>query len=593
MKSSKLKETYREKYENFFTTNTLVISLPLLLNWAGDIFSNYKWIRIKQKLPLRLYIGINKIPEQKILFHTIDYFDLDEEKFIKSNVLEYAPFFLQYQDYFNQEYAKEMVEHGGIEINIFAELSRGVGLWFSSVLTLLFFVGLERYYHKARYILWENIEINELLNIPQVESLFKKTLKLNRDLGKRVNRIESQIASFFDSYYPIVSFTEDIDDHLSNLDLAKIRFYGYRLNTLDTDLSSVPFIPIDYGLIYSWSPVLTDHIIDTNENSFQWTTDAKEKCHVYFQKDLAKTLPIRKPLFYKTFVDGWEDEFKETYGKLMGAISLEMLHIMTKLFSSSYTESTMKNFIDVVNKCRFWNYITRKRSTTFALFIDNLLQSFSGSAKFIGISPSDTSVMGGTVIFTLPLEGFRKNLILAIDETEKKIPWVSLIYANWLDGIENRGLVIEQDLEHGVYGAFVSKGNFVLKSEMGTRIIRDITHLEKNMPMGLTLDLVNRKMYLDGEKLTSKDLHSQSTTIDVLEILLANLSQEVSSTLLPISSYSSSKNEMLGKIIFPLLKLIEEKKGVKFPLICRGNMTHFSLKLSQSPLKINLIQELS
>jgi len=58
MNSKKLKQIHQKIYEDFFTKNNFIISLPLLINWAGENFNNYKWIRIKQKLPLRIYLWI-------------------------------------------------------------------------------------------------------------------------------------------------------------------------------------------------------------------------------------------------------------------------------------------------------------------------------------------------------------------------------------------------------------------------------------------------------------------------------------------------------------------------------------------------------
>ncbi|MDP2103743.1 MAG: hypothetical protein Q8K26_02380, partial [Candidatus Gracilibacteria bacterium] len=303
MNSKSIKKENLEIYKNFYLQNSLVLSLPLLLNWAGDIFSNYKGIRIKQKLPFRLYIGINKIPESEIRFNTITYLDINEDTFIESKLIEYAPFFQQYSDYFNREYKNHISQKGGIEINILAELSRGVGLGFSSIVTLLINMGLEKVYSGSNYVNSENIDINDFLNTnTSVDRLFRKTLKLNKDLGKRVNKIENQIASFFDSYYPIVSFTEDIDEDISNLDVEKIKMYGFRLNNLEKSLPPIPFIPIDYGLIYSGRPVLTDYIVDTNENSFNWTGSVEGKLREYFGDIFKDTLPVRKPIFYKTFV---------------------------------------------------------------------------------------------------------------------------------------------------------------------------------------------------------------------------------------------------------------------------------------------------
>lgn len=595
MKSSKLKQQFKEKYESFYRKNNLVISLPLILNWAWDLFWNYKWIRIKQKLPIRLYLWINKINENKIVFNKISYFDTNEDKFINSKMIEYAPFFQQYSDYFNKEYLKEVWKKWWIEINILAEASRWVWLSFTSVVTLLLIVWLEKYYFNNNYIPSENIDINDFLNTnTTIDKLFRKTLKLNKDLWKRVNKIENQIASFFDSYYPIVSFTEDIDDDLENLDVENIKIYWYRLNSIEKTLPPVPFIPVDYWIIYSWNPVLTDHIIDTNENSLNWTTDIKEKLIEYFWKDLENTLPIRKPIFYKTFVNEWDDdEFKDTYWKVMWTISLEILNIMIKLFSSWYTESNMKIFIDALNKVRFWNYITRKRSKTFSRFIDSILQNLTTWSRSIWIAPSDTSVMWWTIIFALPLEWFRKDLLISIEKTNIDIPWAKLIYANWLDWIENKWFIVEQDLDNNYYSEFISKSSYIIKTNKWTSLINDITEIEYNLPEWLTIDLINRKMYLDWNKLTSKELHSQNTTIDILEILLENLWKDICSSEFPISSYTSNKNEMLWKIIIPLVKLVEEKKKIRFPLICKWSITNFYLKLSDSNLKINLIKKLS
>jgi hypothetical protein len=109
----------------------------------------------------------------------------------------------------------------------------------------------------------------------------------------------------------------------------------------------------------------------------------------------------------------------------------------------------------------------------------------------------------------------------------------------------------------------------------------------------LTLDLIKRKIYLDWEKLTSKDIHSQNTTVDLLEILLDKLWQDVSNKTLPKSSYSSNKNDMLWKIVLPLLKFVDDKKKLSFPLICKWSITDFYLKLKESDFEINVIKKIT
>ncbi len=196
MNSKYLKNKYKEIYENFHIQNQLVISLPFILNWAWDIFANYKWIRIKQKLPFRIYIGISKIKENKIRFKNIVYKDINENKFITTNLVEYAPFFQDYEMYFNNEYKDEIEKKWWIEINIISEVSRWVGLSFSSIVTLLFIVWLEKYYYGYNYITSEKVEINDFLNTnTPTDKIFRSSLKLSKVLKRKVNKVENQIAS--------------------------------------------------------------------------------------------------------------------------------------------------------------------------------------------------------------------------------------------------------------------------------------------------------------------------------------------------------------------------------------------------------------
>lgn len=593
MNSKSIKEKHKKIYEDFFSKNNLVISLPLLLNWSWDIFNNYKWIRVKQKLPFRIYLWINKIKKKKISFKTINYQDITEKNFIKSDLLEYAPFFLDFYTYLNKEYKNDILSKWWIEINIMSETSRGVWLAYISVVWLLLLIWLEKVYNNVDYINSNDILIDDFLNTnTPIDKLFRSVLKLNKTIWEKLS-VENCISSFFDSYYPIVSFIEDTWNNLENIDISKIKIYWYRLNNLENSFSSVPFVPLDYGLIYSWRPVLMDHLCSTNEKTFNWTSDVKKNLSNYFWENLKETLPIRKPIFYKTFVSEDWDIFKDTYGRLMWAISLELLNIMIKLYSTSYTESNMRNFIDVINKIRYWNSITRKSSKTFADFVDMMFTNFKPSLRIFWLAPNDTSVMWWTAIFALPLEWLRKDFMHSLEETQKEIPWVKLLYANWLDWIENKWYIIEQDLEKWIYSEFINKNSLLIENiGAGTYISHNFS-IEKINNNWLVLDLINKKIYLDWEKLTSKHIHSQNTTIDILKKLLSYKWKDISNKDLPKSSYSTNKNEMLWKIIIPLVKLIEEKKKIKLPLICKWTISDFYLKLSDSNLNISIVKNLS
>jgi hypothetical protein len=50
---------------------------------------------------------------------------------------------------------------------------------------------------------------------------------------------------------------------------------------------------------------------------------------------------------------------------------------------------------------------------------------------------------------------------------------------------------------------------------------------------------------------------------------------------------------MLGKIILPLIELVEKETGKKLPLICKWSMYDFYLKLNPSDINIAVIDQLS
>lgn len=62
---------------------------------------------------------------------------------------------------------------------------------------------------------------------------------------------------------------------------------------------------------------------------------------------------------------------------------------------------------------------------------------------------------------------------------------------------------------------------------------------------------------------------SQGTIVDIMDILIDQIGKDVSNIDFPISSYTKNKNEMLGKIVIPLVRFLERKTGFALPFICK------------------------
>jgi hypothetical protein len=104
-------------------------------------------------------------------------------------------------------------------------------------------------------------------------------------------------------------------------------------------------------------------------------------------------------------------------------------------------------------------------------------------------------------------------------------------------------------------------------------------------------NMTDNTIMVGGNVISSSDLHSQKATLTLLSMLLKKKNEEVSCKEFPRSSYSQNKNEMQGKIVLPLMKLIKQRTHKNLGLTCKGSNTDFYLKLTlKDDQKIGVIK---
>ena len=96
----------------------------------------------------------------------------------------------------------------------------------------------------------------------------------------------------------------------------------------------------------------------------------------------------------------------------------------------------------------------------------------------------------------------------------------------------------------------------------------------------IIIDSLEQKIYINGQKLTSHDLHSQSATVELLLFLLTKDSQRINNSELPQSTYSRNKNQLVSKIISPLKKVIKTKLWIELKILCKWSLYDFALYFS-------------
>ncbi|HMT01067.1 MAG TPA: hypothetical protein PKD96_01860 [Candidatus Absconditabacterales bacterium] len=593
MNSQSLQKDYYDLYKSFFGQHTTVISMPFMINWSGDVMANYTGISIKQKIPLRLYIGISPANTGKISLENITYYEPSESSFTTTPLLCYAPYFMDVEKYLKKKYKSYIEKYKGLKITIFSELPRSMGLGFNSLVALGIVTGLKTLdgsltENKLKKIQKQTIQSalnNEILGL---RDLIYEAMELDIVISGKPSS-STKISSFFDGYYPTIAFKEDASTTISQNELG-CEIFGYRLNEIVKGLDNIPYFPFDFAVVYSGKPVIIEQLTKERSTVLSWVQDAKKFFQESFSPACSQQLPIKKPKFYKNFVDTTNDPILETYGKIMGATSIEVLYCLKQLLTKDYSDATMTNFLDSLNNMYLAHRITRKNSISFTNFMSHLKKNLREFPGIMALYPNDSTIMGGTVTFVSPHETMRQSLMTAVRSIEKTHPGASLLYNSWADGLEKDGLIIEQAITQDVCSKFVPRGNRILQTYDGGIIVGEKDVLVQEAQHDVILDMVHGKIFVRGKKLTSQELHSQNATVELLSMLFSNLDTEISNKLLSASSYSKNKNEMISKIVLPLRKVVQEKLDKDLPIECSGKLSLFGVKLKKNSVRVGFLK---
>lgn len=158
--------------------------------------------------------------------------------------------------------------------------------------------------------------------------------------------------------------------------------------------------------------------------------------------------------------------------------------------------------------------------------------------------------------------------------------------------ISTQWAIIEQEIGQDNYSDHIEEWTLIYRDNKWWYTQWHYDELITQNHAHILLDLINRKCYINGEKVNSNQLKSQSTTVELLSKLLIAKQNRISNTELEASSYSRQQNQMLGKIILPLKRLTKEVFNEEVIIECHGTLRDFELTLQPTTLTIWYIQKL-
>ena len=551
----------------------------------------YGNLGINQKIPLRVYVGLEPSKSAKIKTGLLKEYLPEKKNFFDFLIEE--PFYTKLT-VFLQEYL--LKEKKGLTINVLSEVPISRGLNFSGAFTCAVISALKLYSNELtleEISNWENMKVEDLIQDYNFDNFFRTSWKiesiLHGDLASGGTILGSAVAGEFPLVYfpPKFPQTDEFkttywQQRYSYLDT--LSYWGARFNELFT-LPQYPIWPVDFGLIFSGESRRTASVItSTSERKDELIKIEKEINKLASKLNQTAKKSIIPQSYTKT------DLFINIFIEQIKTVSDEILIALKNVFEHGSSKTNLtKFFLALKRNHELLSYFV-PTSKSIDLIYGEIVK-FDTGAKVTGGGGK------GDMVFVSDYDGLRDEIFSILKRIQNLTKTtINLDYASWLDGFEARGLKIEQHLSHKLYSDFISQGSIQISSLPAEDVnISQIYSIEKfnheKSSMDLLLDCIKNKIYIKGKAVSSKEIPSSKAAIKVLQSLFDKISYEIKGNQLGDSSYFKDRNEFQSKIVSPLNKTLQKWLGKKLNITVIGGITDFTVKLSPSPFDIYLLEK--
>ncbi len=593
MTSTVLQCTFPEMYKDFFHTHDMVMSASGVLTWWPNIAHGVSTVRVKQKLPLKTFCGVNFNDSGKVTFRTLFVYDIQENHFKKKDFQEVFRHDIDPLILFLEESLQESGYHRWVEIDFLSEAPPWHGFTFSSVFSVLLAVVL--------HALTEHLSPDAFKEreFPNNHPLFEKIYIFSLVISHRISPANTM--GWWSNYAVIVANTiEPIVylsrkptpynrrwiDILSKQTLEDTLYKGSLLEFLNISPLLPGEFPLDYGVLFMGR----EYRFGEGKSS----KGENMKAHIpisSFTSDALHDLTIDEEKWNK-LRDILSFDGDEVLHKTIDSMNLRILLGFYSLLKNTNSTS-VDSFIEMLGQIGLSSFAYHKEN----IILSDMLHFFHKFQQFsdekIAILPFNTGKIWGSLLFVMQKWYSIKTLEKSLTELKAIGHNVSLYHASWRDGYASDGVRLEQYITKEVYSPYTKKWDVRYRDSHGSTYCGNYDAIVEHETRWILLDTIAWRVYVRGEKLTSRDIHSQSTTIDMLSILLEHIWEEVPNTKLPVSTYSQNKNEILGKVVFPIRKIAIKYFQTELSLFCSGGITEYYLRLEKDDeISIGIIQKL-
>ena len=580
MNSTQLQKQFPEVYKDFFAKSDLVASGCFSMPWWPRS-TGVDQLILKSCLPIRCYVGLKERSDKKIVFEDIVMYASEERGFesIPASIIfkEIDRIFSPIQDFLSEKWIRK-----GYSISILSEVWKGHSLGFTGTMTTVLTTAFSLIVGEIDQALLHDHE--RFMSSQEKEAIFRRAWQWELILRKGRTLWQTIMHTLYGISTPALYTLETPSETFSPEQVADIPAHLAWFEDFDPACKGSFEIPFEYALVFTGTLSETFKIEHFKEADIRNTNALSE----FIQENVFSHIPT-KNLYYKNLLDQFSPYAHLTDS--IGILNLGTIRLFYELFRSGYNNALVEGFIEHVNHLRELLSIIEPQTHFATEFLRTFQQTKKNPEEMVGILPTYSWKLGWGYLVILKHGMSRETLMHTCDEMKEYYPKMNIDYFSAIDGENVSGIQVEQDVQAEQFSVFMPKGQVRYIDNTGTSHMWDYNDILNEPREGILFDSIARKIYFNNERLTSADVPSQTTLTDIINILIDRIGEDVENTTFPLSSYMKSKNEMLGKIVIPLVRFLEKKTGKELPLVCKWELGSFYLKLGQTDLKIGVIRK--
>lgn len=573
---SSIQKQFPEVYTKLFSEYELVLSGHFGFNrfpwWIGHVDS---YVNIKQKIDSTCYIGIRKVAQkwisiENLLMYNGEWFIPYERELIDIH-------YQKWLDILSQHMGMDKKSHG-YQISIVSESTRGEWLGFSGTMFSLMTTGIGMLVGKYKSDMLDDYETFEKsAHFHQIKTIAHECVWDT----KHGNTGPSFYITMTQTSHPQVYLSEEHDIKKPE-DIEFIKEYCHDIpEMLHITQPAFSTLPIRWVMIYTWQRANTGMV----EKQKQFTKMKNKNYSEWFNQQNWNKIHSH---LHEEF---WTHGYHEIITNAINAMSAKTLYIFSHIYQYGPRNEYIHELINHFNTINsMYNDIEDDSS-----IIDDFFEacaSMQVSTNMFGVFPVYTSKLGWNYIAIFEDDSDLQVLEDAIEKMKPKYPHIRIASKYNFDTPPSQWIVIEQNMLQ-LQTSENAENVYMMIDNHGEQKFCAYADIEPEKTTGLFLDAIKNKVYLNGKALTSKDIKSQTTTIEIFDLILQDTDHTIKNNELGPSTFSGQQNQMLGKIIYPLTKLVQKETDKDFPLECSGSLREFWIKLWKTSTPVVLIKKVA